>query len=126
MNVALPDLKRVLLFIISFEDSVDEKGRDIRRKKYKPSLMRAVISLKEKLSDDMMFLVKTKDEVIEMTKDEVIEKQCGKDVVSEKYSDAEIELTKKEIEAFKHYYKEFDEVPDMSLETLDALEELIK
>lgn len=130
-----PELKGLILDIVTYEDNVDEKGQRIRRTSYPKPLLRGVAELKKKIQDamDIGFIPNDADpEKTLVTHVEWFQKaEMGMATpnlkpVIDRHSAKQIEITPQALQALKHYYNDRQDLPEVSEKTLDELEALLE
>lgn len=144
MLVSNPRVKELIFAAVNFTNEVDEKGQKIKRVTWKKDHYLPVTSLSRKLADNQEVVFGTPEvraEIeekgsISLTEEKVAELGGWKpwvDLTDEnrataiavRYSSNEIEFTDKEKAAIKHFWKELEEVPEVSAEAFEELETLL-
>lgn len=134
MNIKTIELKDLIKFIALHTEDLDTSGRPEVRRQIARKHFRAYKSLLKKFDDDMVATIETGDgspvtaetldairEIIKL--DKLDEKTAVKSL---SFSDNEIELSADEISFIKDCWSRFDYIPNVSIESFDALEELCK
>lgn len=133
MQVKTPEVKRLIIDCLLFEDRLDEKGNHMRRVSFPKSHFRGISSAKTKLIESMELGMVPKDkkredlkeeDIVWSTKEESTEK---KDCVAflERHTEVEIEFDDNETKAIKFVYGDRSDLTQVSVEALDEFEELI-
>lgn len=127
MKINVPALKHLVFDVLTFTDEVDEKGIRLRRTSYAKAHAASVSTLKTKLLDDVRVSDTTQSKWY--TRSEAVEAlKENKDLKLsiEKFTTEDIELSPKELAAFKFLYNSLDEIADYGTEAFDLLEQLLK
>lgn len=135
MKISSPELKSIILNLITFEDEVDAEENRKRRQYFPKAFLKGTSEVKTKLIGAMERGVISKDISEEELKKLLITDlqwismkdsiPADKKFIAERHTNAEVELSESAIKAIKHYYEEREELPEMSEEVIDALEELV-
>jgi len=123
MQFSNPELKKVILNIITFLDDVNNEGQILRRIQFKREYIRGVAEIRRNILNGITVITKeSNNEFIPI--EEAIEKK--ENIIAEKYSDEEIELSDNAFNALKFYYNEREYLPEMEEYILNLLDELVK
>ena len=132
MKVTKPEVKSFIYDVISLEDRVNGNQQPVARATYNKQQIKGVLALKNAIRDQVEVQVADKT----IPKDKLEEKDIQwipysqmdnkkSHILGERHTQAEIELTDKMLAALKYYYKDRDELPTCSLETLEEVEKIV-
>lgn len=125
MKITSPELKKMILDVLSFTDEVRENGARERRITYKKDLIKGVRELKSKISECVFLFVGQNSQELSWIKANEYDRNMGL-VSEEKFTDEPIELSNYAIDAFKYYYNIREEVLELSDEGILELDTLLK
>lgn len=131
MKITDPQIKAFIADILTFEDSVEGNGQPVRRKYYTRDHVAGVHEAKKVITAGMLigYIAKDKDPKTALMEEvvwfppEVRSPELK--AVTEKHTEAELELSQAALNAIKFYYQMRRDITEISPEKLEEFEVLV-
>lgn len=133
MHISNPTLKNLIFDIVFFTDDLDDKGNRVKRQTFNKAHYRGAMEIKKAIHLSTVLLCKPKETTIDpdiktISLTEVLATPNFNkeyDVISENITNTEVEFGEKALKAVKYYYADREELPEVNLDVLAQLEEML-